>query len=62
MSEPSPSTWPAILAQQPMVIEILSDYQRTVEVESTKYPFCFYGDPKTPDATTGVIEFFPFND
>jgi hypothetical protein len=32
-----------------------------VEIESTRYPFCFFGDPKSPDATTGTIEFFPFN-
>jgi lysophospholipase L1-like esterase len=30
-------------------------------VESTRYPFCFYGDPTKPDATTGIINFFPFN-
>ena len=30
-------------------------------VESTKYPFCFTGDPAKPEATTGVAEFFPFN-
>jgi hypothetical protein len=33
----------------------------TVEIESTRYPFCFEGDPKNPGATRGVIEFFPFN-
>jgi lysophospholipase L1-like esterase len=33
----------------------------TVSVESTKYPFCFTGDPKSSDATSGVIEFCPFN-
>lgn len=32
-----------------------------VDVESVKYPFCFYGDPKNPSATTGIIEFLPFN-
>ena len=31
----------------------------TVEMESTRYPFCFYGDPAKPNATRGVIEFFP---
>jgi len=31
------------------------------EFESTRYPFCFTGDPGSPDATAGVIEFFPFN-
>jgi len=33
----------------------------TVEIESTRYPFCFEGDPASPSATRGVIEFFPFN-
>lgn len=32
-----------------------------VELESSRYPFCFTGDPKSPDATTGIIEFLPFN-
>ncbi|HEY7117004.1 MAG TPA: SGNH/GDSL hydrolase family protein [Tepidisphaeraceae bacterium] len=32
-----------------------------VEIESTRYPFCFYGDPKSPGATSGIIEFLPFN-
>src|SRR3712207_7925007 len=25
-------------------------------------PFCFYGDPVQPGATSGIIEFFPFNE
>jgi lysophospholipase L1-like esterase len=33
-----------------------------VEVESSRYPFCFYGDPKDPAATSGIIEFLPFNE
>jgi hypothetical protein len=41
--------------------KVLSAKEGVVEVESTRYPFCFYGDPKSPDATLGVIEFFPFN-
>ena len=31
------------------------------KVESSRYPFCFKGDPAKPDATAGVVEFFPFN-
>jgi lysophospholipase L1-like esterase len=42
--------------------KILSTNAGAVDVESTRYPYCFTGDPKTSDATTGVIEFFPFND
>lgn len=33
-----------------------------IEIESTRYPFCFYGKPDDPGATTGIIEFFPFNE
>ena len=33
----------------------------TTEFESTRYPFCFTGDPASANATAGVIEFFPFN-
>jgi lysophospholipase L1-like esterase len=33
----------------------------TLEVESSRYPFCFTGKPEEPNATTGIIEFFPFN-
>jgi lysophospholipase L1-like esterase len=34
----------------------------SVEIESTRYPFCFTGDPADPSATRGIIEFLPFND
>jgi lysophospholipase L1-like esterase len=33
-----------------------------VEIESTRYPFCFFGDPKTTGATSGILEFVPFNE
>ena len=42
--------------------KILSCAGGSVEVESTRYPFCFYGDPASPSSTLGVIEFFPFNE
>ena len=41
--------------------KVLSRVDGGVEVESTRYPFCFYGDPKSTGATSGVIEFIPFN-
>lgn len=41
--------------------KILSATKNSVEVESTKYPFCFFGDPSSPEATDGIIQFFPFN-
>jgi lysophospholipase L1-like esterase len=42
--------------------KVLSCEGGTIQMESTRYPFCFSGDPASPDATTGVIQFFPFND
>ena len=41
--------------------KVLAIKDGSVDIESTRYPFCFSGDPKSPDATTGIIEFFPFN-
>jgi lysophospholipase L1-like esterase len=41
--------------------KVLSCANGTLEVESTRYPFCFYGDPVLPGSTTGIIDFFPFN-
>jgi lysophospholipase L1-like esterase len=35
--------------------------KNVITVESKRYPFCFGGDPKSPNATSGIIEFFPFN-
>jgi lysophospholipase L1-like esterase len=34
----------------------------TVEIESTRYPFCFTGDASSPAATSGIVEFLPFNE
>jgi lysophospholipase L1-like esterase len=42
--------------------KIVSVQDGQVTVESSRYPFCFSGNPKSPEATTGIIEFFPFND
>jgi lysophospholipase L1-like esterase len=42
--------------------KVLSMQNGTVQLESTRYPYCFQGDAKDPDATTGIINFFPFND
>jgi lysophospholipase L1-like esterase len=41
--------------------KVISAAGGTIDLESTRYPFCFYGDPATPDATTGVAEILPFN-
>jgi len=32
-----------------------------IDMQSTRYPFCFSGDPKDSNATSGIIEFIPFN-
>ena len=41
--------------------KVLSCKAGAVELESTRYPFCFYGDPKQTNSTRGVLEFLPFN-
>ena len=41
---------------------VLSCKDGVVEIESARYPFCFFGDPKDPNATSGIIEFVPFNE
>jgi lysophospholipase L1-like esterase len=41
--------------------KVLSSSAGVVEIESTQYPFCFNGDPASPAATTGILEFLPFN-
>ena len=40
---------------------LLSFVDDTVEIESARYPFCFYGDPRDPDSTRGILEVLPFN-
>jgi hypothetical protein len=30
-------------------------------MESTRYPFCFYGDPINPESTRGILEVLPLN-
>jgi lysophospholipase L1-like esterase len=44
--------------------EIVSYQDGTVNVKSTRYPFCFSGtlDSKKPDDTAAVTQVFPFND
>jgi lysophospholipase L1-like esterase len=44
--------------------EIVSCKDGTVDVKSTRYPFCFNGtlDSKDPGATAAVTTVFPFND
>ena len=41
---------------------ILSVSNGNIEIESTRYPFCFHGNPADPNSTRGVLEFLPFNE
>lgn len=41
--------------------EIVSVSDEGVSIKSTRYPFCFYGDPKG-ETTRSMIEFIPFNE
>jgi hypothetical protein len=42
--------------------KVLSCNGGVVEVESSKYPFCFYGAPSSPHSPKGILEFLPFNE
>ena len=33
----------------------------SVKIRSTRYPFCFYGEPTDPESTRGILEVLPFN-
>jgi len=42
--------------------KVLSVTNGVVQLESTRYPFCFYGDnPKDPQSTRSILPFLPFN-
>jgi lysophospholipase L1-like esterase len=41
--------------------KVLSSAAGTAEIESTRYPFCFYGDEKAPDSTRSILPYVPFN-
>jgi hypothetical protein len=43
--------------------DVVSCKDGTVTLKSTRYPFCFQGDPNTGDQNSAsVLRFFPFND
>jgi lysophospholipase L1-like esterase len=42
--------------------KVLKSSATSVEILSSRYPFCFSGEPNSPNATAGIIEFFPFNE
>ncbi len=41
---------------------IVSSSAGRAEVESTRYPFCFHGDEKSPGSTRSIVPFVPFNE
>lgn len=41
--------------------KVLAAGKDFVEIESSRYPFCFSGDPSKPDSNLGMTEFIPFN-
>jgi lysophospholipase L1-like esterase len=42
--------------------KVLSADNGVIEVESSRYPFCFFGNPANPKSTRGVIDFLSFNE
>jgi lysophospholipase L1-like esterase len=42
--------------------QILSFHNGVVELQSTRYPFCFFGEPTSPHSPKGILEFLPFNE
>ncbi len=40
---------------------VISAANGKVEVESTRYPFCFYGNEKDSNGTSSILPFLPFN-
>ena len=40
---------------------VLSVTGDTVEIESARYPFCFYGKTGDPNGTRGIVDLLPFN-
>ena len=41
--------------------KVVSFDNGTVKIESTRYPFCFYGDAKDAAGTRSMLPFLPFN-
>lgn len=41
--------------------KLLGQAAGKAELESTRYPFCFEGDPKSSSSTRSLLPFFPFN-
>ena len=41
--------------------KVISAASGKVELESTRYPFCFFGDEKSSGSTRSILPFLPFN-
>jgi lysophospholipase L1-like esterase len=42
--------------------KVIANHTGSVEIESTRYPFCFTGgNPADPNSQRGILEFIPFN-
>ncbi len=41
--------------------KVLSVADGDIELESTRYPFCFFGGEASPDGTRSILPFVPFN-
>jgi len=41
--------------------KVVSASAGTAEIESTRWPFCFFGDDKSPDSTRSILPYVPFN-
>lgn len=41
--------------------KVVSYADGRLALESSRYPFCFVGDPKLPSSSSGMLEFIPFN-
>lgn len=42
--------------------KIVSIGQGELKIESTRYPFCFTGDPASPVTTANAVKYLPFNE
>lgn len=40
---------------------MISSKDGKVDLESTRYPFCFFGDDKSPNSTQSILPYLPFN-
>jgi lysophospholipase L1-like esterase len=41
--------------------KVLNAKDGTIEVESTRWPFCFFGDAAKPDGSKSIVPYVPFN-